>query len=64
MSVVVGVDVVVKLLVFGVLLVAQFTVEVGSQFLQSFGYGFLLLHLVLWVGGQQDNVSIGREDRN
>lgn len=48
-SVVVRVDVVVKLLVFGVLFVTQLTVEIGSQVFQSLGNGFLLLHLVLLI---------------
>ena len=47
MGVIVRVDVVVKLLVLLVLFVAELTVEVGPQVLQSLGNGLLLLHLVL-----------------
>ena len=47
MCVVVGVDVVVKLLVFEVLLVTQLAVEVGSQVLQSGRHRPLLLSVVL-----------------
>lgn len=45
--VIIGVDVVVKFLVFGVLLVTKLTVEVCSQIFQSLCNGFLLFHLVL-----------------
>lgn len=45
--VVIGVDVVVKLLMFRVLLVTELTVEVSPQVLQSFGNGFLFLNIVL-----------------
>lgn len=45
--VVIGVDVVVKLLMFRVLFVTELTVEVSPQVLQSFGNGFLFLNIVL-----------------
>lgn len=45
--VVVGINVIVKLLMFVVLLVAELTVEIGLQVLQRFGDGVLLLRIVL-----------------
>lgn len=50
-SVVIRVNVVVKLLVFGVLFVTKLTVEIGSQVFQSLRDGFLLFHLVLFLVG-------------
>lgn len=50
MSVVVRVDVVVKLLVLLVLFLTQLTVKVGPQVFQGFSDGLLLFHLVLLVG--------------
>lgn len=50
-SVVIRVNVVVKLLVFGVLFVTKLTVEIGSQVFQSLCDGFLLFHLVLCLVG-------------
>lgn len=49
-SVVVRVDVVVELLVFGVLLITQLAIEIGPQVFQSLCDSFLLLHLVLLRG--------------
>lgn len=46
-SMVIRIDVVVKFLVFVVLLVTQFTVEVSLHILQSLGCSFLLLSIVL-----------------
>lgn len=50
--VVIGVDVVVKLLMFRVLLVTELTVEVSPQVLQSFGNGFLFFRIVLKTQGR------------
>lgn len=50
MSVVVRVDVVVKLLVLLVLFLTQLTVKVGPQVFQGFSDGLLLFHLVLLLG--------------
>lgn len=47
MCVVIGVDVIVKLLVFLILLVTELTVEVGSQVFQRLGNGFLLFCIIL-----------------
>lgn len=50
---VVRVNVVVELLVFGVLFVTQLTVEIGSQVFQSLCNSFLLFHLVLLRGNKE-----------
>lgn len=47
MSVVIRVDVVVKLLMLVILFVTQLAVEVGLEVLQGFGQGFLLLSIIL-----------------
>lgn len=46
-SMVIRVDVVVKLLMLIILFVTQLTVEVGLEVLQGFGQGFLLLSIIL-----------------
>lgn len=58
MSVVVGVDVVVKLLVLLVLLVAELAVEVGSEVLQSLGDRLLLIHIILQ---NEEKLQVTRE---
>lgn len=50
---VIRVNVVVELLVFGVLFVTQLTVEIGSQVFQSLCNSFLLFHLVLLRGNKE-----------
>lgn len=55
---VVGVDVVVKLLVLLVLLVAELAVEVGSEVLQSLGDRLLLIHIILQ---NEEKLQVTRE---
>lgn len=55
-SMVIRIDVVVKFLVFVVLLVTQFTVEVSLHILQSLGCSFLLLSIVLQRQKQRETL--------
>lgn len=56
MSVVVRVDVIVKLLVLVVLLITELTVEVGFKIFQSFCYCAFLFSIIL-EGGDRKSVS-------
>lgn len=57
-SVVIRIDVVVKFLVFVVLLVTQFTVEVRLHILQGLGCSFLLLSVVLQRQKQREMLHL------
>lgn len=46
-SVVIRINVIVKFLMLVVLLVTEFTVKIGLQIFQCFGYGVLLLSIIL-----------------
>jgi len=44
---IIGVDMVVKFLVFLILLITEFTVKVGSKVFQCFGNGLLFVNIIL-----------------
>lgn len=44
---IIGVDMVVKFLVFLILLITEFTVKVGSKVFQRFGNGLLFVNIIL-----------------
>ena len=44
---IIGVDTVVKFLVFLILLITEFTVKVGSKVFQCFGNGLLFVNIIL-----------------
>lgn len=47
MCMIIGVDMVVKFLVFLILLITEFTVKVGSKVFQCFGNGLLFVNIIL-----------------
>lgn len=57
-SMVIRIDVVVKFLVFVVLLVTQFTVEVGLHILQGLSCSSLLLSIVLQRQKQRETLQL------